>query len=85
LCFTSSSDSDEETVWTSLGFLVVWVAVFQGNKLPVSSAGCLNYTRLLQNSMCTYLFDVSAERNSFNAFGIDSEVMKLRGVGFGME
>jgi hypothetical protein len=42
-------------------------------------------TRLLQNSMCIYSFDVSAERNNCNAFGIDSEVMKLRGLGFGME
>jgi hypothetical protein len=61
---------------------VVSIAVFQGNILPLCAGGG---TRLLQNSVCTYSFDVSAERNNCNAFGIDNEVMKLRGVGFGME
>ena len=28
-------------MWTRLGYHVVWVAVFRGNVLPVSSAGCL--------------------------------------------
>ena len=36
-------------------------------------------TRLHQNSVCTYSFDVGAERNNCNACGIDNEVMKLRG------
>lgn len=50
--------------------------MYQGKLLP-EGAG----TRLLQNDMCTYSFDVGAERNNCNAFGIDNEVMKFRGWG----
>jgi hypothetical protein len=35
--------------------------------------------------MCTYSFDVIAERNNCIAFGIDIEVTKLRELGFGVE